>query len=90
MTAITRVKLDRRGASRDKVGIHTALSTDCAALASVGPHLLTRSKLVAMGAAVVNLALPSKIDVCSNPGVFDRKLVELGGAAALKRERRHA
>jgi hypothetical protein len=46
-------------------------------------HLLTRSKLVAMGAAVVNLVVQSKIDVCANVTVFDRKLIDLGGRAAL-------
>jgi hypothetical protein len=52
-----------------------------------GILLLTRSKLVAMGAAVVNLALGSKIEVFGDVKVFDRRLVDFGGGAALDRTR---
>jgi hypothetical protein len=45
-------------------------------------NLLTRSKLVAMGPAVVNLAIGSKIEVFADPEVFDRRLIALGGGAA--------
>jgi hypothetical protein len=48
-----------------------------------GVNLLTRSKLVAMGAAVVNLTVGSKIDVYSDVEAFDRRLVDCGGGAAL-------
>jgi hypothetical protein len=46
--------------------------------------LLTRSKIVAMGAAVANLVLDSKIQVFSDPEAFDRQLEHLGGGAALR------
>jgi len=46
-------------------------------------HLLTRSKLVAMGVAVVNLAVNSSFQVYSTAETFDRALTKLGGGAAL-------
>ena len=50
-------------------------------------NLLTHSKLVAMGAAVVNLAIGSKIDVFSDVAVFESVLVRVGGGGALSRPR---
>jgi hypothetical protein len=49
--------------------------------------MLTHSKLVAMGAAVVNLAIGSKIEVFSNIKVFDEVLVAAGGASVFARVR---
>ena len=46
--------------------------------------LLTRSKIVSMGAAVANLVLDSRLRVFSDPCAFDRHLVTLGGGAALR------
>ena len=48
-------------------------------------HMLTSSKLVAMGISVVNLALGTNFKAYSNVATFHRKLVEHGGGAALKR-----
>jgi hypothetical protein len=50
-------------------------------------NLLTRSKLVAMGAAVVNLAIGSKIDVFSDIAVFENLLTGVGAAGSLSRTR---
>lgn len=49
-------------------------------------HLLTRSKLVAMGAAVVNLVI-GRIEVFSDVAVFENLLTKLGGGGALSRTR---
>jgi hypothetical protein len=40
--------------------------------------VLSRSKLVAMGSAVVNLALKSRFEIVANIGVFDDRLVAAG------------
>jgi hypothetical protein len=50
-------------------------------------NMLTRSKLVAMGAAVVNLAIGSKIEVFSDTKAFDERLVAAGGASVFARSR---
>jgi hypothetical protein len=72
-------------------GFRTPLSASARTLVDSGQLkgilLLTQSKLVAMGAAVVNLVLGSKIEVFADPKVFDRRLVDFGGGAALDRAR---
>jgi hypothetical protein len=50
-------------------------------------NMLTRSKLVAMGAAVVNLAVGSKIEVFSDTKAFDERVVAAGGASVFVRSR---
>ena len=46
-------------------------------------RLLTRSKIVAMGVSVANLAVRSNFEVYSNAAAFDRALIDCGGGAAL-------
>jgi hypothetical protein len=50
-------------------------------------HLLTRSKLVSMGAAVVNLALGSRIRVFSSTQLFDAEVERLGAGAVLMKSK---
>jgi hypothetical protein len=45
--------------------------------------VLTRSKIVAMGAAVVGLAIGSKHEVFSDVKAFDKRIVAAGAASAL-------
>jgi hypothetical protein len=46
--------------------------------------VLTRSKIVAMGSAVVSLMLDSKIQVVSSVETFEKQLIAVGGASALQ------
>jgi hypothetical protein len=46
--------------------------------------VLTRSKIVSMGAAVANLVLDSRLRVFADACAFDEHLVNLGGGAALR------
>jgi hypothetical protein len=47
-------------------------------------NLLTRSKIVAMGAAVVNLAIGSRIQVFSDIAAYERVIVKAGASSALR------
>jgi hypothetical protein len=45
--------------------------------------VLSRSKLVAMGSAVVNLALGSKFEIVASAKSFERRIVDAGVGAVL-------